>query len=666
MTKNNLNKNFGFSVLEAMIAMAIMLMTISASIFVSFGNQNFLIGEKTNSEALDKAQELLEYAQASARKDFKTVNPISLATDGIYKKWLTVEQSLTGDYFTKLVTSHVSWTNDSNITRKAEISSLVTDFESAVGGDTCDSFLTGDWLNPRTTNTDFANIAGDPSGIYPITDIDAYQKKLYVTINTPKITLEPNDPATGVDDNTVGTIIWNNPDRIKTGDISNATATLNGVAVTHYLKADNFGFSIPRGATILGIKVTIFRNASDKTSTNAVIDSQVRLIKSNGALGSSNEASGVKWPTSPQSVSYGNESYLWGETDWNPESVNNPNFGVAFAVTGNSASANRTAYVDNIKVDVTYIKEFYILDVSNPMNPTLITGLGDNEDIATGFNAIATDGRYAYVATNSGSKQFQIINVSSPTPVVASSFKVSGTESVGKSIFYRNGYVYLGLEKTMNGREFNIIDVHNPSSPQFIGSFPIGRTVNAIYVKGNYVFVAHPASASNNEQITVLDISDPANPFRVSGFYDYEGTVINGGGGKSLFVVGDVLYLGRTTTKISGSTDSLPELYALDKTDLAKTPSILGSLPLSASGDSINKIFIRDYLAFLLTNSQIQIRKINQTNPWTFSQYATSVTLPNSGAGVAFDCEGNYIYSASIPTSGILLDKSSISITTAL
>lgn len=665
-------KDSGFSIIEVIIAMTIILMTLSASIFVSFGNQNFLIGEKTNSEALEKAQELLEQAQASARKDFKMVNPINVATDGIYKKWTDVEpSSVITDYFTKLVTSHVIWTDDSNMTRNLQLSSLITNFENAVGGDTCNSFLTGDWANPQTTNFDFANLVGDIYGAYPITALDAYQGKLYVAVNAPRLSSGPNDPATAMDDNIIGTLAWNNPDAVIIEDNINASASLSGAAITHYLKAQNFGFNIPRGATILGIRVDIFRNASGNTASNAVIDNQVRLIKGDGTIGATNKASSARWSAVAQTdAQYGGISDLWDETDWSPENINSSDFGVVLAVTGTSASTNRLANVDNIQVTVTYIKEFYIFDISNPTNPTLIAGLNNNADIATGFNAVATDGKYAYVATNAGpaSGQLQIIDVSSATPFIVNTFIIpgvfgSGGQAIGRSISFRDGYVYLGLTKTASGPEFNIIDVRNPSSPQLIGGFSIGSAINAIYARGNYAFTAHPVSGMNAEQLTVLDISDPSNPFRISGFNDSGGI---GGNGKSLFTVGNTLYLGRTGTNISGPADTLPEFYALDGSNLSATLSILGSLPLSASGDSINKILVRDYLAFLLTNSQIQIRKIAQGSPWTFSQYAIPIPLPNSGVGAALDCEGNYLYSASAPTSGAFLDKGAISITTSI
>jgi hypothetical protein len=69
-------------------------------------------------------------------------------------------------------------------------------------------------------------------------------------------------PGTMVDDATVGTVAWTNPTNAGASDNSYATIGTSGrcgVFTGHYLKATNFGFSIPVGATITGILVEIER-----------------------------------------------------------------------------------------------------------------------------------------------------------------------------------------------------------------------------------------------------------------------------------------------------------------------------------------------------------------------------------------------------------------------
>ena len=70
----------------------------------------------------------------------------------------------------------------------------------------------------------------------------------------------PYDPGTVVDDSAVGTETWSTPQYAKYNDGNYTFASASSsTKYTHYLKATNFGFSIPSGATIDGIKVEIYK-----------------------------------------------------------------------------------------------------------------------------------------------------------------------------------------------------------------------------------------------------------------------------------------------------------------------------------------------------------------------------------------------------------------------
>ncbi len=542
---------------------------------------------------------------------------------------------------------------------------MLTDFENAIGGDTCNSYLTGSWTSPQTKNsiTNFGTIIGDSTGIYPITDIDVYQNKAYVTVQTPNITTPiTSSTINPVDSIGIGTATWTSPDKAKTNDNNFATVSLNNSSITHYLKASNFGFSIPAGSTILGIKVTITRKNS--SSSNTVKDYQVRLIKSDGSILATEKALSTNWSTTNTAIPYGGATDLWNAS-WSPTDINSTSFGVVLSVISNGGSSSRTASVDSIQIEVTYIKEFYIIDVTNSASPTLVTGLGSNPTISSGFNAVTVDGRYAYVATNSSAGQLQIIDLSITPPVVVSTLKIGTTgTSVGSSIFYRNGYVYLGLNHTASGpNEFNVIDVHNPLSPSLSGSLPIGYIVNSIYVKNNYAYAVHPTdtSATNQEQVTVIDLSNPTSPQRLGGYHAPD----NSGDGKSMFTVGDNFYLGRV---LSAGTNN--EFYILNN----PTPKDIGTNNPNTPqpkgyelNSSVNSLIVRDYLAFLLTGTASvgpKLQILNISVPGTIPA-PVNVTLPNNTVGVlsqSMDCEGNNIYVTSLPASGTNLNKGTFSI----
>ena len=456
-----------------------------------------------NAEAVNKAQELLEKAQADARKDFKLVNPVSMS-DGIYQKSISVSQP---DYFTKLLTAAVSWTGEYNRPQSVWLSSLVTDFENAVGGDTCSSVLSGDWTHPQIKNatTNFSQLIGGTSGTYRITDLDAYENNLYVTVN-----------------------------------------------------------------------------------------------------GSSQ------------------------------------------------------------------VKTFFILNASIPASPVLLGSLDNSPSVSAGLAAVAVAGNYGYVANGYGANfatcaqgdncaQLQVIDIQDAAhPAVAANLKLpSGTnpfvsghggQATGKSIFYKDGYVYLGLSKTASGPEFNIIDVHNPAHPSWVGGYAIGSGVDSIYVKGRYAYLA---TDDTGRELVIVDVGDPFDPV-LSGTYNAVPDVINFGYGNNLYSVGDRLYLARTYIS------KAPEFSILDASiPGANLPAALGARDIgsnSANPFSLNGIIVRGSLAFLLTGSGTKggsLQVVDVSNPAAVATAAltASVSLPNGSGGIggtALDCEGNYLYVGSV------------------
>ena len=178
-TLNRLEES-GFVTLELMIALAYIISVLSAVIMVTFGNQILILDSQTNNEAMNYTQELLERTEALSRKDFNLVNPIASSTEDIYEKSVSV--TLQPDFRTKSVTSAVSWKNARLGTSTVSLTTLVTNFDAAFGGNTCSSVLSDDWHMPviQNTVTNFATLVGDPLGTYTLSDVDAYDEKLEV------------------------------------------------------------------------------------------------------------------------------------------------------------------------------------------------------------------------------------------------------------------------------------------------------------------------------------------------------------------------------------------------------------------------------------------------------------------------------------------------------
>lgn len=126
-----------------------------------------------------------------------------------------------------------------------------------------------------------------------------------------------------------------------------------GSGYTYDLKVSGFGFTIPAGATIDGILVEIERKKVG--SVTGVKDVSVKIIKSDGTLGTTNKAdTATEWPTSDAYKSYGGATDLWGET-WDDTKINNANFGVYFiGVQQRSGKNHSYPYVDHIRITVYY------------------------------------------------------------------------------------------------------------------------------------------------------------------------------------------------------------------------------------------------------------------------------------------------------------------------
>ncbi len=304
---------------------------------------------------------------------------------------------------------------------------------------------------------------------------------------------------------------------------------------------------------------------------------------------------------------------------------------------------------------------FFEFDISNPSLPILLGSVDNDSSSIAGPNAIAVTDTYAYVASSKGSNfstcvsgscgQLQIIDVSGPAPILKKTFKIPGVtgaggQAIGKSIFYKNGLVYLGLSKTLSGPEFNIIDVSNPLSLVYKGGYSVSNAVNDIFVKDSKAYIATP----NSENMTIVDVVNSSSPLRLGGY-----SPAGGSNGESIYTVGNTVYLGRTF--------GTNEFHILDAKNPV-SPSITASKDIgTGTGTSINSLFARDYLAFMITNAKFEVWNILDPvniSPWTQNGVIGEfLTLP--GKGLAMDCEGNYMYVGSVPVG----NKGYISIITA-
>jgi hypothetical protein len=168
----------------------------------------------------------------------------------------------------------------------------------------------------------------------------------YADIISPSGSEGPNGTGTVTDDASIGSASWVDVDDAAGEDGLSASASVDSSTASHYLKATEFGFSIPSGATIDGIEVEAKKRDG---GAFGVSDNAVRIVKG-GAIGSTDLSSGTNWPGTFSYTTYGGSGDLWGES-WTPSDINSANFGFAISAIGNN-EISTLAKIDHIRITV--------------------------------------------------------------------------------------------------------------------------------------------------------------------------------------------------------------------------------------------------------------------------------------------------------------------------
>ena len=165
---------------------------------------------------------------------------------------------------------------------------------------------------------------------------------------------------------------WVNPTYIFASDNHRASYNFDSHSTpSSQLKATNFSFNIPVGATITGIEVSIERHSEDYSDEQQ--DSAVRILVADTATGDDKESAAFYPKDVDETVYYGGEGELWGLTI-TPADVNLSTFGVMLRVKDN-CDDNKT-FVNHMAMKVyytvTYTEEFN--ETMSSTDTTLLSG----------------------------------------------------------------------------------------------------------------------------------------------------------------------------------------------------------------------------------------------------------------------------------------------------
>ncbi len=170
-------------------------------------------------------------------------------------------------------------------------------------------------------------------------------------------------PTSVVNDTTFPGLTWSSPASadISDGAYADAGSKSFSGSDSQYLKATGYGFSIPTGATILGIQVNMVGSNSGPNPVNA-FDASIRLVKNNSVQGTDKATGGNTWETQ----NWGGSSDLWG-LSWTPNDINASDFGAALAAHPYGDGTSRGyARTDAIGITVYYAETAPIGFYANP------------------------------------------------------------------------------------------------------------------------------------------------------------------------------------------------------------------------------------------------------------------------------------------------------------
>lgn len=167
-----------FSTIELVIALAVLSVTSSAAVMLVATSERFVIDSQLRFEALEIAKNEVDQLRRRASEDFAAVGSSIYERDGFQVSVSATQQSLVH----KTLTVAVQWTNGL-FANALELEGSVDDYNKTQREETCYSVPTSDWRQPNRAGEvlDLGNLVNDSGGVYPITDVDVYLNRLYVT-----------------------------------------------------------------------------------------------------------------------------------------------------------------------------------------------------------------------------------------------------------------------------------------------------------------------------------------------------------------------------------------------------------------------------------------------------------------------------------------------------
>jgi hypothetical protein len=274
-------------------------------------------------------------------------------------------------------------------------------------------------------------------------------------------------------------------------------------------------------------------------------------------------------------------------------------------------------------IDIDTNQEYAFLATNNGSEEIMVINLSSfSKEIVmniTGTDiaeSVAVYGGSVFVGSASNSNDLMIVRVQSggwTTPTLIASVDKSGAHNANE-IYVSGNYAYLVTQNNASLNELWIYDVTIPSSPTYLGSFDVGSDVNDIVVSGS---IAYLATANNSRELDVVDVSNPTSPARI-GSLSLNGTQ----DATTVAISGNYAYIGR----IQGT----KEEFAIIDISTPASPVKIGELQFS---DDVNDLTVSgNYVYGATSDNSKELVVFDVATPATPSEAANYNLSTNTNA----------------------------------
>lgn len=147
--------------------------------------------------------------------------------------------------------------------------------------------------------------------------------------------------------------------------------------------------------------------------------------------------------------------------------------------------------------------EFVIINAATPAIPTRTGGFG----FGSAMYDVYVNGTVAYIATASDTREVLVLNIATPTSIVASGTGIDLTGTTNATTIDGYGTVLM----VGQGTALRTLNTATPLTPTISGALTMGGTVMDVAADGGHQY-AHVGTNGANTEFQVVNLSTPATP----------------------------------------------------------------------------------------------------------------------------------------------------------